>query len=55
MSFREWMIQVDGHCWATAGVSIHDLPDKQFRDMYEDGVPPSECAEEALEEEGFNA
>jgi hypothetical protein len=53
VSYEEWMRRVDAVVMARAGVSVHDLPDFQSRDMYNDEVTPAEAAAEVLAEEGF--
>lgn len=49
MSFAEWMKAVDRACAARVGLSIHDLPDVCFRDLFDSGCDPSEAVDEALE------
>ena len=51
--FDNWMDQVDASVYSTAGCSVHDLPDCAFYNMWEDGAPPEEAAQTALEEAGF--
>jgi len=49
MTFEEWMVAVDevvGNI--TFGLSVHDLPDMAFRDLYNDGSTAQDAAEEAL-------
>lgn len=55
MSFTAWMRHVDMAVQNIAGVSVHDLADQNFRDMYEDGVSAVEAADEILENEGWDA
>jgi hypothetical protein len=52
-SYKAWMRQVDAIVLRRAGVSVHDLPDFQSRDMYNDEVTPAEAAAEVLAEAGF--
>jgi len=47
------MKKVDTAVYNTAYVSVHDLADMPYRDMYEAGTTPSEAADRALENEGF--
>jgi len=54
-TFRGWIHAVDTAVQETAGCSVHDLPDCTFYDWYEDGMPPSEAAQLALEEAGYFA
>ena len=58
-SFNEWMAKVDSIVERKMGVSVHELPDMNFRDSYEDGVSPEEFVREDLmpeirEEFGYN-
>ena len=50
MIFRDWLIEVDEHIGARVGVSIYDLPDRLYRDAYEDGIDPEKYAEDILVE-----
>ena len=51
--FSQWMEAVDQSVWMIAGCSVHDLPDCNFRSMFDDGATPAEMANEALKEAGF--
>ena len=51
--FSQWMLEVDRFVWMISGCSIHDLPNHDFRTMFEDGASPAEIANEALQEAGF--
>lgn len=53
-SFAAWMRQADRFVHDTVGCSIHDLPDCDFYNMWRDGLPPSEAADTALAEAGFD-
>ncbi|MCP5012590.1 MAG: hypothetical protein GY942_21640 [Aestuariibacter sp.] len=49
MSFEEWMQQVDRVVGNIAfGLSVHDLPDIDFRSLYDAGEMAQTAAEEAL-------
>ena len=50
--FAEWMQRVDAEIERAAGVSIHDLPDQDFRGAFEDGVSAKSFATQVLLEEG---
>ena len=52
-SFESWMDKVDAAVEAIAGLSVYDLADIAFRDLYEDGVSARSVARMALAEEGF--
>lgn len=51
--FTAWMQAVDHAVWQLAGCSIHDLPDCNFRPLFDDGLTPLEMAQEALQDAGF--
>ena len=51
--FQLWMEAVDDAVLQIPGVSVHDLPDRPFRDMFEDGASPREAAQDALEYAGW--
>lgn len=46
--FALWLALVDAHVTRRAHVGLFDLGDWPMRDAYDDGVPPSEAALEAL-------
>lgn len=54
-SFETWLEQVDAVVQGTIGLSVHDLPDQDFRSMFDDGMEPAEAAAEILENEGIDA
>ncbi len=49
--FETWMRQVNAEINTRTGLSVYDLQDMPFADMYEDDYTPSEAAEEILSEE----
>lgn len=54
MTFEEWMRAVDAVVGDIAfGLSVHDLPDIDFRSLYEAGEMAQTAAEEALVGAGF--
>jgi hypothetical protein len=54
MTFDEWMRAVDAVVGDIAfGLSVHDLPDIDFRSLYEAGEMAQTAAEEALAGAGF--
>lgn len=55
LGFHGWMRAVDHAILRRAGIGAFDLPDRGWRDLYEDRTLPREAAFEALEEEGFPA
>lgn len=52
MDFDTWMRYVDAEVSGLLGLSVYDLPDRPYRDMYEDEYTPEEAAAEALEYAG---
>jgi hypothetical protein len=52
MSFEQFMAAVDAAVYAKVGVSVYDLPDVAFRDMYEAGNSPVTAAKTAVREAG---
>ena len=54
MTFDQWMQDVDQVVGAIAfGLSVHDLPDINFRDLFDSGATAQDAAEEALENADF--
>ncbi|MEZ4641620.1 MAG: hypothetical protein R3E31_02585 [Chloroflexota bacterium] len=54
MTFEKWMAAVDVAVGDIAfGLSVHDLPDIDFRSLYEDGATPEAVAREALDGADF--
>jgi hypothetical protein len=54
MTFEEWMSQVDVLIGEIAfGLSVYDLPDIDFRSLYEAGELAQTAAEEALANADF--
>jgi hypothetical protein len=54
MTFEGWMRAVDAVVGEIAfGLSIHDLPDIDFRSLYEAGEMAQTAAEEVLTSAGF--
>ena len=54
MTFDQWMQDVDQVVGAIAfGLSVHDLPDFNSRDLFESGATAQDAAEEALENADF--
>lgn len=51
--FRRWMGEVDDTMRNRAGLSIHDLPDQPFRDLWASGLRPVEVVDQVLAAEGF--
>ena len=53
MSFEQWMVAVDQELVKECGLDSSDLPDVFYMGMFEDQTPPTEAAQEALENAGF--
>jgi hypothetical protein len=53
MTFDEWMIAVDNACLSLCGMSVHDLPDVCFSDMWEDDCTPRQAARAAIRAEMY--
>ena len=48
LTFAEWMKEVDAEVWRKVGLSYEDLPDINYRDLYDDGVSPKTAARKAI-------
>ncbi len=54
ITYEQWMQDVDQVVGAIAfGLSVHDLPDFNSRDLFESGTTAQDAAEEALENADF--
>ncbi len=53
MHYEEWMIQVDRVVQKITGVRMDELPDWLSRDAFEDGLTPTEGADECLTQIGY--
>ena len=51
--FDAWMAKVDAYLMNKVGLESADLIDQCYRDMFEDGIPPSRAAMKALKAEGY--
>ena len=49
-AFSMWLRSVDGLCERAIGLSIHDLRDHMWRDLYDDDISPMEAWEIAMED-----
>ena len=47
-TFEKWMDRVDACVWEGVGVSVHDLPDCDFRIWYEERLRPIRAADRAI-------
>lgn len=52
--FAMWGEEINRLCENEIGMSIMDLPDQNFRDMFEDGMTAAQAWEEIKDSEGFN-
>lgn len=48
LRFDQWMRAVDIACKRLAGVSVYDLPEICYADLYEDDVKPQAAARKAI-------
>ena len=53
-TFDAWMKKVDHRIKAMVGLSYRDLPDRNWRDMFDAGWGPREAADMVLSDEGFD-
>jgi hypothetical protein len=55
LSFEAWMRKVDAELEKRCGMGHLDLPDYNYRDMYDDEIPPNDedMLDEILEGAGF--
>lgn len=51
-NFDEWLKAVDTECWCRGGMALSDLPDIDYRMMFEHGVSPKSAACRALRNAG---
>lgn len=49
LTFEAWMARVNRKLVGTCGLGCMDLPDADYRIMYDEGLTPREAAEEALQ------
>lgn len=48
--FNTWMSDVDNEIEARIGLSYRDLPDVDYRSMYDEGLDAYEAADEVISE-----
>lgn len=53
MDYKAWMKKVDALVSNRIGLSVYDLADMNYHDMFEDGYTPEEMVEEVLEEVAY--
>jgi hypothetical protein len=53
-TFNHWMQQLDRLCIDTYGFSIHDLPDQNYRDLYNEGATVAEAFAEIADNENLD-
>ena len=54
VTFEQWFQKANAACEATVGLSLDDLPDVCYMDMFETGVSPREAVSEALAYAGYD-
>lgn len=47
-TFEQWMDLVDFNVQQRTGMSVYDLPDRCYRDWYDDGATPKQAASRAV-------
>lgn len=52
MNYEVWLKQVDQECWRRGGTSVSDLPDVNYREMFENSLSPKSAACRALRNAG---
>lgn len=50
MEFELWLAKVDAAVSAELGLSIDDLPDAPYRDLFDEGLTPEQAAQEVVED-----
>ena len=55
MNFKEWMEKVDRILSYNLGISYQDLPDIEYRLLFEDGTTTMEAAKIALKNAGYGS
>lgn len=53
LEFLAFISAADAECDRLASISIFDLTDKMWRDFFDEGRDPKECAREALLDDGY--
>lgn len=53
MTFEEWFKKVDEEVQGIVGLSVYDLPDMLYHDMYDNGETAEYVARAALLNAGF--
>jgi hypothetical protein len=48
----DYMTRCDNLCWQGFGMSIYDLPDIPYADLWEDGVSVAKAVKRAIREGG---
>ena len=48
MTFEDWMKDVGDAVLEMSGPYVDDLPDRPYREWYDEGLPPDEAAMAAL-------
>lgn len=48
MDFKTWMAKVSDEIESKVGLSLDDLPDMNYYEMWEDGISPANAARKAI-------
>ena len=51
---NQYIAKINARLEASVGLGVRDLPDFDFSSAMEDGLTPSQVAEQMLADEGFN-
>ena len=54
IAFEDWLKIVNRHVIDSCGLGIEDIPDYDYWNSWNAGMPPEEVAQEALEEAGWS-
>ena len=49
-NFNEWMNKCDSIVQSTLGLGLHDMPDANWRDYFDDGMTPNDAFDTAAED-----
>lgn len=52
LTYETWLKHVDLECWRRGGMSVGDLPDVNYREMFNNRVSPKSAACRALKNAG---
>jgi|TARA_R110002096_G_scaffold345081_2_gene538600 hypothetical protein len=50
MEFSKWLSKCDTVVLSTLGLGLHDMPDANWRDYFDDGLSPKDAFDTAAED-----